>query len=585
MAYQNSIILPAQDDGTHELIRSAQAVKKREEAEKAKARKLVAYYKRLRNDFDFFCDEMFRDMVPPAQQAKIKFIKKPHHKLMIKSCQDMFDRWKAKNAPRDLALSMPPRHGKSEIITRLFACFLLAQPGFKLIIVHYEKARACKGFGGPILEMVINSERYRQLTWNPKAGKKIKNKKGRDEYEGAGGYKAGAQASGEYILHNGAVLIIAGMDGSVTGAGFNAMIVDDPFKGKEQAYNPDHRERAWKLWTEHLSTRALDKTSFKILTATRWHQDDLTGRLIESVKDNEFDNLDIINLPAIANDNDPIGRKPGEALWPELFDIAWLEQQRALLGKVFFNANYQGQATTADGADIQERYIKYYDDPAKIQGRDLQWFATFDFAFSLKGDLACFMLFAMAADGHIYVHPHILWEKTTATILTRRIKEFGDLALRHDCFPLEVIADTANGEALFWEMAIKGWQDQGLPFKRLQRIANNKTEFHKDAYQSSKQKRLKPSLFRMQSDVGSIFFPSDRVFQHFDLPNWKEKAKRQMLDFPGGKHDDFVDALALIGLFFKFLVAPENVRPAPKQQIHPFMQDNDPQPQKYAAGF
>ncbi|MDO6466794.1 phage terminase large subunit [Neptunomonas phycophila] len=221
-----------------------------------------------------------------------------------------------------LILSVPPRHGKSEMVTvRLPAYVLEYNPSFRWIIGAYSQTLANKF-----------SRKTRRVAES--RGVDISNeRRAVDDWETRkdGGYRA------------------AGVGAGVTGMGANGIIVDDPVKNRKEANSQTYRENVYDWYKDDLYTR-MEPGGFLILIMTRWHEDDLAGRLIreEGTKE-EGGEWKVINLPALAdNPNDPLQRSIGQALCPERYDENALARIKRVLGDSFY-ALFQGNPVPAEG--------------------------------------------------------------------------------------------------------------------------------------------------------------------------------------------------------------------------------------------
>ncbi|QLJ06728.1 terminase, large subunit (plasmid) [Streptomyces sp. NEAU-sy36] len=148
-------------------------------------------------------------------------------------------------------------------------------------------------------------------------------------------------------------MVTAGVGGSLTGKGFSLGVIDDPFKGSDDANSPAQRERVWNWYQSVFYTRRAPGASL-ILINTRWHEDDLSGRILAT----EPENWTLIDLPALAlSDQDPLGRKPGQALWPEQYDEEELARTRRAVGERVWWALYQQQPRPLEGGVWQWAWI------------------------------------------------------------------------------------------------------------------------------------------------------------------------------------------------------------------------------------
>ena len=148
-------------------------------------------------------------------------------------------------------------------------------------------------------------------------------------------------------------MVTAGVGGSLTGKGFSLGIIDDPFKGSDDSNSPAQRNRVWDWYQSVFYTRRAPGASI-ILINTRWNEDDLSGRILAT----EPENWTLIDLPALAlSDEDPLGRKPGDALWPEQYDAEELARTRRAVGERVWWALYQQQPRPLEGGVWQWSWI------------------------------------------------------------------------------------------------------------------------------------------------------------------------------------------------------------------------------------
>jgi predicted phage terminase large subunit-like protein len=218
-----------------------------------------------------------------------------------------------------LVIEAPPRHGKSELISRyLPAWFLGVFPERRVILASYG-ATFARTWGRKARALLLEHGRG----W---FGVEVS----RDERAAADWGLAGREGG----------MLTAGAGGPLTGRGAHLLIIDDPVKNAEQAQSETIRENHWDWWQSTASTR-IEPGGCAIIIATRWHHDDLSGRLIQAAQSGDGAPVRRLRLPAIAEENDPVGRAPGEALWPERWPLARLEKLRLEKAADWWQAMYQ----------------------------------------------------------------------------------------------------------------------------------------------------------------------------------------------------------------------------------------------------
>ncbi|MFE6474621.1 terminase large subunit domain-containing protein [Streptomyces rochei] len=243
-------------------------------------------------------------------------------------------------------VTMPPRAGKSRRTSRWGpAWYLRRQPDHRFMLASYA-AHLADDHGRWIRNTI--TEHAPTLGINLKYGSQAANRFDIDGHEGG--------------------MVTAGVGGPLTGRGAHVACVDDPFKGSEDAGSPTQRDRVWDWWQSVLLTR-LEPQGSVLLVNTRWDDDDLSGRLLKE----EPDDWIVIDLPAIAlTDDDPLGRQPGEALWPERYNEDDYARIRKSVGERVWWALYQQQPRPLEGGVWQWSWITSNRcSPVAFQGVDL----------------------------------------------------------------------------------------------------------------------------------------------------------------------------------------------------------------------
>lgn len=134
----------------------------------------------------------------------------------------------------------------------------------------------------------------------------------------------------------------------------NCIIIDDPVKNYEEAVSPAYQNRVWQWWQNDIRTRVNDiATTPIILILTRWHELDLAGRILDQDRRGLWK---VISFPALATENDILGRRPGESIWPERLPEEELEALKSEMG-TRFDALYQQDPTPAEGGLVEERWF------------------------------------------------------------------------------------------------------------------------------------------------------------------------------------------------------------------------------------
>jgi predicted phage terminase large subunit-like protein len=219
-----------------------------------------------------------------------------------------------------LMVMAPPRHGKSELVSRRFpAWFIGRNPGKQFIGASYGADLA--GDFGRDVRNIVGSPEFAAL------------------FPGVA-LAEDSSARNRWHTNQGGSYLAAGVGSAITGRGAHVLVLDDPVKDREAAESSTIREATW-AWYRSVAYTRLMPGGAVILTLTRWHEDDLAGRLLAE-RENGGDVWDVLELPALDED--------GEALWPEGYDAAALAQIRGAIGERDFSALYLQRPRPAEGS-------------------------------------------------------------------------------------------------------------------------------------------------------------------------------------------------------------------------------------------
>lgn len=246
-----------------------------------------------------------------------------------------------------LMLFSPPRHGKSELASRRLPAMVLGNnPASHVISCSYSSGLSERMSRD--VQRILGSPSYQRLFPRTRLGS------GKREDNGTTWQRTNEifETAGE-----GGSYRATGVGGGITGMGFDFGIIDDPVKNQEEADSPTIREKIWEWYTSTFWTRQAPDARI-LLIMTRWHVDDLAGRLIRQMQDDpDADQWDIVNLPAVssgrATSPDDV-RNEGEALWPDRYGSKFMVTARATLGSAGFEAMYQGNPTDQGGNHFKE---------------------------------------------------------------------------------------------------------------------------------------------------------------------------------------------------------------------------------------
>lgn len=314
----------------------------------------------------------------------------------------------------------------------------------------------------------------------------------------------------------------AGAGGPCTGKGAKVFIIDDPLKNSEEASSDVIREKI-KEWYKSTAYTRLEPDGAIVIVATRWHSDDLIGWLLdEQKKGGEV--WDVVDFPAIATHDDILGRKPGEALWPERFSIPDLERIKKALGPFWFSAMYQQSPVPAGGAIIKREWWKYYPTlPDKKAFRRYIWAWDTAVKSGQENDFSVGIYMGETETGYYVID--LFREKVEYPDLKRALaqKYHGSRA------SAIIVEDKSSGQQIIQEFS----RGDRLPI-----IAAGKD---KKGVMPDKVARALVVTPMIQS--GLVYLPENA--------SWVADFVSECLSFPKGKHDDQVDALVYALDYFK----------------------------------
>lgn len=397
---------------------------------------------------------------------------------------------------RKVIFQLPPRHGKTEKTTIRFAPYLLELNPFDRVIAAAYGSTLARKFSRKMRRIArtrpllnLSKERQAAEDW---------------ETEEGGGVRA------------------VGFGEGVTGLGANWLLIDDPVKNRKEAESATFRESIWEAYTDDLTTR-LEPDARVVVTMTRWHEDDLVGRILAS---EDGPNWLVVTLPAIAEPGDTLGRKVGEALWPERYPLEVLAARRRVLGERSFSALFQQQPTPAKGLIFDTAHVRFYTVPEfPIRNQDGTMVPNLPPVF--MSHLQSWDMSFKDSDGSDNVAGHV-YSRLGADVYLRdrawgqmdfpaTVRALVQLSVAWPQATLKLIEDKANGPAIIASLRSKipglvPVEPEGGKVARAWAVSG-------------------------MVEAGNLWFPH---------PQWKPWVKWILLEmarFPFGKTDDDVDAL------------------------------------------
>ena len=431
--------------------------------------------------------EKARDgFMPFIKRVWPAFIEGRHHKLMGEAFEKV-----ARGELKRLIINMPPRHTKSEFASYLLPAWFLGNFPEKKIIQTAHTAELSVGFGRKVRNLV-DSDDYKSVFPNL-------------------GLRADSKAAGRWSTTQGGEYFAIGVGGAVTGKGADLLIIDDPHSEQEgQSADPGVFDKTYEWYTSGPRQR-LQPGGAIIVVMTRWHKRDLTGQIIKSsVQRAGTDEWEVIEFPAIM--------PSGKSLWPEFWPLPELESLRNELPASKWNAQYQQDPTSEEGALVKREWWREWDSDVPPQCEFI--IQSWDTAF-LKTQRADY---SACTTWGVFYQPDSVGNMQACIILLDALKErleFPELkkkALEYYQYwePDACIVEAkAAGTPLIFEL-----RAMGIPVSEYTPSRGND----------------KISRVNAVSDLfasGNVWRPNTR---------FAEEVVEEFASFPAGEHDDLVDS-------------------------------------------
>ena len=460
-----------------------------------------------------------------AQELNETYLVRPHIELLSDTLADAIDDVEKRGISRQLIVSMPPRHGKTELSSVYFPVWVLRRnPKAKIGIISHSPNLAAS-WGRRVRREVERHGARLGIAIAPDAG-----------------------AVSEWETTEGGGVMSRSIGQALAGVGFNVLIVDDPVRDFAAAHSEATRKAVWEWWTANVVTR-LEPPYLVVVVATRWHEDDLIGRLLSRDHDGDPDEWDEVTIPAIADhdpakgESDALGREPGEPLLSPLIPNEDREGALERLGKLArsvgsyaWSALFQQKPAPAKGAIFDISWWRYwttdparatadgkvrYIDPAELRtGRVIDsWDATF------KG-----------TDGSDYVvgqrwaavgaNRFLLWQSRARRSFTQTVAEMeaalpgGSGATPYaDLVRERLVEDKANGPAII-----------DLLRDKISGLLPVNPRGSKEA----RARAVTPAI-----ESGNVYLPDPGMPGY----EWVSGLITEARSFPSGSNDDQVDSM------------------------------------------
>jgi predicted phage terminase large subunit-like protein len=411
-------------------------------------------------------------------------------------------------------VTMPPRKGKSERVSKKFPAWHVGKyPEDEIIISSYSLdlsrdfsviARdTFKKHGGSTFEHEISSSKQSGESW------------------GIEGHRGGVNA--------------AGVGGSITGKGARIAIIDDPVKNSEEANSEVMREKVWQWYETTLLTR-LTPDGRIVVVMTRWHEDDLVGRLLkkeqQEIREGNHvgERWTVVNMPEYAEEGDLLGRALGEPIWPEFgFTKEVMEKKRQEVGGYTWNALYQQRPSAAGGTIFKRIHFRYFREE-------------------------------MIGNANYFIVGDRKYLKRECEFVFQTVDTANSEKTINDYFAVATFYVTPNNDILLYD--VYRTHITGPDQKPLMREQNNR---YRPRFQAIEDKTFGTNLIQECKREGMTIFPvkvdKDKITRslpiaaryevgkvfHREATPWLTDFEDELLSFPRGKHDDQVDCMSMAG--------------------------------------
>ena len=422
-----------------------------------------------------------------------------HHELIIAELEAI-----ARGEIDRLALFLPPGSAKSTYGSVLFPPWYLARRPDAAIIAASHTAELAERWGRKVRNLI--AEHSLELGISVAGDNKA-----------AGRWET--SAGGEYFA--------AGVGGAIAGRRADLAVIDDPVRSREDADSKKVRDAQWDWYKFDLLTR-LKPGAAIVLIQTRWHEDDLAGRILSE----EGDRWRVISLPMEAEDNDPLGRRPGDPLWPEWFT----DQMRsdAKRDPRVWSALYQQRPVPDDGAYFLRDWLRPVEQLPPLE--TLRVYGGSDYAVTADGgDYTVHVVVGVDPEDRIYVLD--VWRRQAAS--DEWVEAWCDLVRKWR--PIEWAEETGQIKA-------------GVgPF--LDRRARERRAYcYRRQFPTRGDKAVRAQSIRGRAAMGGLYLPVHAP--------WRAEFESELLRFPAAPHDDQVDALGLVGQLLDTMLSGRKPEPA-----------------------
>jgi predicted phage terminase large subunit-like protein len=345
---------------------------------------------------------------------------------------------------------------------------------------------------------------------------------------------ADSQASDRWALRTGGEYYGVGAGVGISGFRADLGLGDDFFGSREDAWSETVREKRWEWYRDDFSAR-LKPGAKRILMNTRWHEEDVAGRVLEQIKQGVVRGR-VISIPAIAEADDVLGRQPGEYLWddPEGYNYGeFLRARQRESIPMMWSALYQQRPAPEEGEYFKAAWLRPY---TTVPARDtLAVYGASDYAVTANGgDYTVHVVVGVDPDGQMYLLD--LWRKQASS--DEWVEAFCSLV--REWKPREWAEEQGQIKA-----------GVGPFIERMQR--ERKAYVYRRTFPTRGDKAVRAQSIRGRMALHGLYVPQNA--------SWIAELRSELLSFPAGKYDDQVDALGLIGQLLDTICAGHKPQP------------------------
>lgn len=399
----------------------------------------------------------------------------------------------------------PPRHGKSELVSRRLPAYIYGRdPDASIIATSYGADLASRM--NRDVQRIMDSPEYHEV------------------FPGStlNGSNVRTVASGNYLRNSDIFEIVghegvyksSGVGGAITGMGMKYGIIDDPYKNRQDANSETVRKKIWEWYTSTFYTR-LEDDGRVLITLTRWHEDDLAGKLLKLAQSNPHaDQWTVISFPAIkeagGHPDDP--RQEGEPLWPAKYSKNELIKIKSTIGSYEWNALYQQRPSPPGGGIFNRKWWRYYKElPASFDEIVQSWDCTFK--DKLTSDYVVGQVW-----GRVGANKYLIYQVRDRMDFPTTVQAVKNVSAKFPEANAKYIEDKANGSAVI--QTLKNTIPGIIPV-------------NPDGGKVARAEAISPDV-----EAGNVYLPDPSIAP------WVGDFVEECTVFPYGLHDDQIDGMS-----------------------------------------